>query len=949
MIFNIVAKIFGTTNDRLVKKLKKEIESINILEDSIKQLTDDELKKKGYDFRLRLAKGETVDDIRDEVFAVVREVAIRSMQMRPYDVQLIGGVVLNNGAIAEMKTGEGKTLVATIPVILNALRLSDRWVEKAKEQWGDNPEEWTFESFDINTPVGRGVHVVTVNDYLAERDAKWMSPIYEYLGLTVGTVLTTSSHVDRIAGYNADITYGTNNEFGFDYLRDNMVTNINERVQRELHYCIIDEVDSILIDEARTPLIISGPTDDSTEKYGIVNEIIPNFTKSKEIEVTRTQEGKIIEPSGDFWVDEKQKSVYLTSQGINKAEKLLGVENLYADVNSDWVHHLTQALRAHHLFENEVDYVVNNGKVEIVDEFTGRVLDGRRWSDGLHQAIEAKECVKIANENQTLATITFQNYFKMYEKMSGMTGTAETEAIELKQIYDVDVIVIPTNKDIKRDDRPDKIFPTEKGKYIALARDIKKIYEEGHPILIGTVSIEDSEKISKALKKSKIPHNLLNAKQHLREAEIVAQAGKKGSVTIATNMAGRGTDIVLGGNAEATIKAKYAHIPLEEQDKELIEIETERLRLEYKEEGDEIKSKHGLYVIGTERHESRRIDNQLRGRAGRQGDAGVTQFYVSLEDNLMRIFGNDTLKNAMLRYSESESEALSHPLISKSIEKAQKRVEGYHYESRKHLLDYDNVMNIQRTVIYNIRKKILEGENVRENIFEKMEEIIANKVYDFFGDRTDFPETWPLDEFNLEIEKLFLFDPNISFEDVKDIPAKTEILEWIIDQVVKDVNEEYEKKEQDLDANYIREVERMLFIQILDQKWKEQLRTIDQLREGVNLRGYAQKDPLVEFKRDALGLFEKMFETISESVLEFLFRLESIEVTTPKEPELTPLEAFHTNHNEIEDIPQFGQPTKQSNKEPEKMIPIKNTKRIKPNDPCPCGSGKKYKKCCGTK
>jgi len=490
------------------------------------------------------------------------------------------------------------------------------------------------------------------------------------------------------------------------------------------------------------------------------------------------------------------------------------------------------------------------------------------------------------------------------------------------------------------------IFPTENGKYIALARDIKKIYEEGHPILIGTVSIEDSEKISIELKKSKIPHNILNAKQHLREAEIIAQAGKKGSVTIATNMAGRGTDIVLGGNAEATINARYAHVDPKDRDEKAIAKEIEELDKEYKAQGEEIKKNHGLYVIGTERHESRRIDNQLRGRAGRQGDAGVTQFYVSLEDSLMRIFGNDTLKKAMMRYSESESEALQHPIISKSIEKAQKRVEGYHFESRKHLLDYDNVMNIQREVIYNIRKKVLEGENVRDEIFERIEEIIANKVYNFFGDRVDFPETWPLEEFNLEIKNLFLFDPNITFEDLKDIPQKKEILDWIIDQVIEDLNNEYEKKEETLPSDYIREVERMLLLQILDQKWKEQLRTIDQLREGVNLRGYAQKDPLVEFKRDALGEFEKMLENISESVLGFLFRLESINVQK-SEQESAPLENLQTNSNEIEEVPQFGQPVEKKEKTPARVEPIVSGKKAKPNDPCPCGSGKKYKKCCG--
>ncbi len=946
MIFNIIAKVFGTTNDRIIKKIRKEVELITKLESEIQKLSDEELKKKAVDFRIRLAKGETVDQIRNEVFAVVREVSIRIMGMRHFDVQLIGGIVLNGGMIAEMKTGEGKTLVATLSVVLNALRLSDRWVERAKKEWGENPENWTFEAFDINTPVGRGVHVVTVNDYLASRDANWMSPIYNFMGLKVGTVLTTSRHNDRVEAYNADITYGTNNEFGFDYLRDNMVTRIEERVQRELHYGIIDEVDSILIDEARTPLIISGPTNDATDKYGIVNSIIPNFNKSKEVEVTRTPDGKIIEPSGDFWIDEKGKSVYLTSHGIRKAESLLNLENLYADINADWVHHLTQALRAHYLFENEVDYVVNNGKVEIVDEFTGRILDGRRWSDGLHQAIEAKEGVKIANENQTLATITFQNYFKMYEKMSGMTGTAETEAIELKQIYNVNVVVIPTNKDIKRDDRPDMIFPTEKGKYIALARDIKKIHEQGHPILIGTVSIENSEKISYELKKAGIKHNVLNAKQHMREADVIAQAGKKGAVTIATNMAGRGTDIVLGGNAEITVLSKYEHIPESQRDNEAIAKEIEELKAEYALVGAEIKNNHGLYVIGTERHESRRIDNQLRGRSGRQGDSGVTQFYVSLEDNLMRIFGNDTLKKAMLRYSESESEALSHPLISKSIEKAQKRVEGYHFESRKHLLEYDNVMNIQREVIYNIRKKVLEGEDVRGEIFERIEDIISNKVFEFFGERMDYPETWPLEEFNLEIKNLFLFDPNITFDDVKDIPKKEEIMDWIIELVVKDITSQYEEKEKSFPSEYIRQVERMLLLQVLDQKWKEQLRIIDQLREGVNLRGYAQKDPLVEFKRDALGLFSKMLETISESVIGFLFRLEKIEVKSSR-PE-TNVEDLETNIEEFEETPQFGEPTKKE-EIVKKAEPIVSSSTPKPNDPCSCGSGKKYKKCCGAK
>lgn len=947
MLLDVISAIFGNTNEKIVKKLNMDVEIVNSFENSLSALSNEQLADKTREFRVRLAKGELLDSIMHEAFAVAREASKRAIGLRPFDVQIVGALALHKGKISEMKTGEGKTLVATMPVYLNALVLSGKWVAKAKEIYGENPENWEFKPFDKYTPVSKGVHVVTVNDYLAMRDANWMGPVYSLLGLDVGFVLTTSSHEERIKAYNSAVTYGTNNEFGFDYLRDNMVLNMKDRVQRELHYAIVDEVDSILIDEARTPLIISGPTDNVTDKYRVVNQIIPSFVKSQKNEITRTPDGKVVEPDGDFWIDEKGKTVYLTSQGIFKAEKLLNINNIYADINSDWIHHVTQALRAHYLFHKEVDYVVKDGKVMIVDEFTGRILDGRRWSEGLHQAVEAKEMVTIANENQTLATITFQNYFRMYDKLSGMTGTAETEAIEFKKIYNLEPVVIPTNKPIAREDKPDLVFPTEKGKFAALVKDIKQINSEGHPILIGTVSIEKSELLSKLLKKEGVKHNVLNAKQHTREAEIIAQAGRKGAVTIATNMAGRGTDIVLGGNATALMNALYKGVAPEDIDKEKYDKEYAEYKRVFEEEKGFVKNGHGLYVIGTERHESRRIDNQLRGRSARQGDPGVSVFYISLEDSLMRIFGNDSLKNAMMRYVDSEDQPISHSWISKSIERAQKRVEEYHFEIRKNLLEYDNVMNIQREKIYEIRTSLLKGENLRDDIFERIGIVIEFKACDYFENRRDHVEQWSFEEFNMEIKRIFGFDPAVTAGLLENMSNMNDILDKIIDYVENMAKGVYEKIEKSLPEDMLRHIERMILLQILDQKWKEQLRIIDTLRDGINLRGYAQRDPLVEFKRDSLSLFQNMLLKISENTLEFLFRIDQVRIGSPEQSrQPTARMVRQEKYNPFEDSrlsSSGGKPVDV------KAEPIRKTVIAKPNEPCPCNSGKKYKICCGSK
>ncbi|MEN2985075.1 MAG: preprotein translocase subunit SecA [Thermodesulfovibrionaceae bacterium] len=868
-------KIFGTKNERELKRLFKIVDEINSLEPFFSSLSDEALKAKTEEFKERLYKGESLENLLKEAFATVREVAKRTLEMRHFDVQLIGGVVLHEGKIAEMKTGEGKTLVATLAAYLNALE-------------------------------GKGVHVVTVNDYLARRDVQWMGPIYHFLGLTVGVIQHDASFLydpdfrvpdkrfDRLRpcsrkeAYLADITYGTNNEFGFDYLRDNMRYSLEELCQRELNYAIVDEVDSILIDEARTPLIISGLSEESTEIYYAVNKVV-----------------KYLRPDEDFKLDEKLKTVILTEQGSRKAEKLLNIANLYEPSNIHIVHHINQAIRAHYFFKKDVDYVVKDGKVIIVDEFTGRLLPGRRWSDGLHQAIEAKEGLKIEAENQTLATITFQNYFRMYRKLAGMTGTADTEAAEFAEIYNLEVVVIPTHKPMIRIDYPDLVYKTEKAKYEAVVREIEECYRVGRPVLVGTTSIEKSELLSRMLKKKGIPHSVLNAKYHDKEAEIVAQAGRIGAVTIATNMAGRGTDILLGGNPEFLAREMLNGKEYDEEEfKQALQKAKEICREEHK----KVVALGGLHVIGTERHESRRIDNQLRGRAGRQGDPGSSRFYLSLEDELLRLFGGERLQSLMHFLKIDENIPIENKMISKAIENAQKKVEAHNFEIRKHLLKYDDVINSQRKEIYTFRREVLELDSLKSKVFEMLEGEI-DEIVDFYLAEEDGLEKLK-EQINLR------FDLKIDFQDSN----KENIKALIIDNLKKT----YEEKEAKIGSSLMREIEKMVFLHVIDTKWKDHLLGIDHLREGIGLRGYAQKDPLVEYKKEAFDLFEDMSKSIVSEILTRLYKIQVKEETQIK----TPKQRFTRGDG---DTPQ----------------PIQKPKKIGRNDPCPCGSGRKYKKCCG--
>ncbi|MCS7203292.1 MAG: preprotein translocase subunit SecA [Thermodesulfovibrio sp.] len=868
-------KIFGTKNERELKRLFKIVDEINSLEPFFSSLSDEALKAKTEEFKERLYKGESLDNLLKEAFATVREVAKRTLEMRHFDVQLVGGVVLHEGKIAEMKTGEGKTLVATLAAYLNALE-------------------------------GKGVHVVTVNDYLARRDVQWMGPIYHFLGLTVGVIQHDASFLydpdfrvpdkrfDRLRpcsrkeAYLADITYGTNNEFGFDYLRDNMRYSLEELCQRELNYAIVDEVDSILIDEARTPLIISGLSEESTEIYYAVNKVV-----------------KYLRPDEDFKLDEKLKTVILTEQGSRKAEKLLNIANLYEPSNIHIVHHINQAIRAHYFFKKDVDYVVKDGKVIIVDEFTGRLLPGRRWSDGLHQAIEAKEGLKIEAENQTLATITFQNYFRMYRKLAGMTGTADTEAAEFAEIYNLEVVVIPTHKPMIRIDYPDVVYRTEKAKYEAVVREIEDCYRVGRPVLVGTTSIEKSELLSRMLKKKGIPHSVLNAKYHDKEAEIVAQAGRIGAVTIATNMAGRGTDILLGGNPEFLAREMLNGKEYDEEEfKQALQKAKEICREEHK----KVVALGGLHVIGTERHESRRIDNQLRGRAGRQGDPGSSRFYLSLEDDLLRLFGGERLQSLMHFLKIDENIPIENKMISKAIENAQKKVEAHNFEIRKHLLKYDDVINSQRKEIYTFRREVLELDSLKSKVFEMLEGEI-DEIVDFY-----LAEEEGLEKLKEQIN--LRFDLKIDFQDSN----KENIKALIIDNLKKT----YEEKEAKIGSSLMREIEKMVFLHVIDTKWKDHLLGIDHLREGIGLRGYAQKDPLVEYKKEAFDLFEDMSKSIVSEILTRLYKIQVKEETQIK----TPKQRFTRGDG---DTPQ----------------PIQKLRKIGRNDPCPCGSGRKYKKCCG--
>ena len=844
MINAILTKILGSKNEREIKKLRPIVDRINALEKEFEKKSKEELQSLTAKWRSELEKIKDaeeqfryMDRILPEAFAAVREAAKKTLGMRHYDVQLIGGIVLHQGKIAEMKTGEGKTLVATLPVYLNAL-------------------------------AGRGVHVVTVNDYLAKRDAEWMGPVYNYLGLTVGYLQNQMEKDERKEMYSRDITYGTNSEFGFDYLRDNMVFSKEDKVQRELFYAIVDEADSVLIDEARTPLIISGPSEESVDVYYIADGIVRQLQKDKH-----------------FKVEEKTKTATLTDEGIRKVEEIVkqitGMKdfNLYDPKFSDLLHAIIQSLRAHHLFHKDVDYVVKDGKVIIVDEFTGRIMPGRRWSDGLHQAVEAKEGVKIEAENQTLATITIQNYFRLYKKLAGMTGTAETEAAELKEIYGLDVVVIPTNKPVIRKDHPDLIFKTKRAKFNAVIKEIEKNYQIGRPVLVGTNSIEDSEYLSKLLKKRGIPHQVLNAKHHEREAEIVAQAGRIGAVTIATNMAGRGTDILLGGNPEFLAKKELKEkgiTPEKVGEEKYQEIYQETLK-KYKEitekEKEKVKELGGLYIIGTERNESRRIDNQLRGRAGRQGDPGESRFFLSLEDNLLRLFGSDRIKKMMEMMNVPEDEPITHRMVSKALENAQRRVEEQNFQIRKRLLEYDEVYNVQRKVVYEQRNKILEGENLKDEILGFFEDV-AWELVDSFAPENILPDEWNLEELKKTLEVRFGFEFPIpeKYEELMNLQVegaptdREKLAKLIYDTLV----EKYEELEKLVGEGQLREIERMILLDRLDHYWREHLRALDHIKESIGWRGYGQKDPIVEFKKEAYQLFEEFLSNVENGVVDSL-------------------------------------------------------------------------------
>ncbi len=898
-MFNPITKIFGTKNDRELRKLRPFIDAMNKLEPDISRLSDSELRSKTDMFRENISKRqkefeneiqelrmqlrevtipqekqkvkEKLKQLRNEIlapflletFAVVREAAKRQVAMRPFDVQLMGAIILHQGKIAEMATGEGKTLVATMPLYLNAL-------------------------------TGGGAHLITVNDYLARRDRNWMGPVYESLGLSVGVIQHDMDLSSRQDAYRADITYGTNNEFGFDYLRDNMVIRRGDMVQRQLHYAIVDEVDSILIDEARTPLIISGPAEESTDKYYKINRM----ARQLKLDV-------------DYQVDEKAHTVALTEDGVAKAEKLLGVDNLFEPERMEDVHHINQALRAKDLFDRDVDYMVKDGHVVIVDEFTGRLMPGRRWSDGLHQAIEAKEGVQIERENQTLATITFQNYFRLYEKLAGMTGTADTEAAEFHEIYKLDVVIIPTNKPLKRYEYSDVIYKTAKEKYQAVVKEINEMHKIGRPVLVGTISIEKSERLSNMLKREGIPHHVLNAKYHEMEAEIIAKAGQEGTVTIATNMAGRGTDIVLG---------------------------------------EKVAEKEGLHIIATERHEARRIDNQLRGRAGRQGDPGSSRFYLALEDDLMRIFASDRVSSIMDRVGWERGIPLEHPWLTKVIETAQKRVEAHNFDIRKQLLEFDNVMNRQREVIYDERRGVLEGGNLKEHIEDMIEEVVAERV-GFYASSEAHPEDWNLKGLYESIKRIFgitlpreEISPHISSNDLKV-------------NILKALRRAYEEKEQSLGHDVMCQLEEIVMLQVIDSKWKEHLLAMDHLREGIHLRAYGQRDPIIEYQHEGFELFQEMILSIKEAIVEYMFKAqvapektfipheilrggeEEFRRFSPFQTEREPAMASARTQSEMEESPpQPGQ----------KLTPYRREgEKIGRNDPCPCGSGKKYKKCCG--
>ena len=873
MIGTILKKIVGTRNEREIKRIQPQVDRINALEPEIGGLTDAQLRAKTDEFKERLESGETLDDLLPEAFAVVREASQRTLGMRHFDVQLIGGIVLHEGKIAEMRTGEGKTLVATMPVYLNAL-------------------------------TGRGVHVVTVNDYLARRDAQWMGEIYTFLGLSVGVIVHGISDSERQEAYNSDVTYGTNNEFGFDYLRDNMKFDLDDYAQRELNYAIVDEVDSILIDEARTPLIISGPAEESTDKYYKINRIIPSLKKD-----------------ADYTIEEKTKTAALTEEGNIKVERLLNAGNLYDPQNVDLVHHVHQALKAHSLFARDVDYVVKDNQVMIVDEFTGRLMPGRRWSDGLHQAIEAKESVKIENENQTLASITFQNYFRLYNKLAGMTGTAETEAPEFAKIYNLEVLVIPTHMPMVRADNPDFIYKSEKGKFIASIEEIVELHKKGQPVLVGTISIAKSELLASLLKQKGVPHTVLNAKYHEKEAEIVAQAGRSGAVMIATNMAGRGTDIVLGGNPEGLARQAL-------QGKDHTQEEFDTTLAKYREqcaaEKEKVIAAGGLHILGTERHESRRIDNQLRGRSGRQGDPGSSRFYLSLEDDLLRIFGSGRISGLMSKLGMDEDIPIEHRMVSRAIENAQKKVEAHNFDMRKHILEYDDVMDQQRKVIYEQRRQILASEDLKEEVLGLAEDMLEG-ILGFYCPESAYPETWDTTGLKDALASKFAFR-------MKGIDPQSLTRDELREKLWEAVQQSYEGKEKEIEPELMRHLEKVFMLQAVDHQWKDHLLAMDHLKEGIGLRGYGQKDPLIEYKREGFDMFEEMKDRIVESTVENLFRVQAVR---GQEQEI---ERKRKRQQSVLNFVGAGAAA------PE---PVHVGAKVGRNDPCPCGSGKKYKKCHG--
>ena len=946
MIESMLAKVFGTKHDREIKRIQPMIAAINALEPELQKLSDQELAAKTVEFKQRVANGAPLDDLLVEAFAVCREASRRVLNMRHFDVQLIGGIVLHRGKIAEMKTGEGKTLVATLPSYLNALE-------------------------------GKGVHIVTVNDYLARRDSEWMGRIHKSLGLTVGNIVHDLDEQERREAYGSDITYGTNNEFGFDYLRDNMKFRLEDYVQRDFNFAIVDEVDSILIDEARTPLIIAGPSEESTDKYYRVNRIIPNLVRGEVIEGKEPGQSKT---TGDFTVDEKHRSVALTEEGVLKVEKLLNTGNLYDPANIEMNHHVQQGLRAHILYERDRDYVVQEGQVIIVDEFTGRLMPGRRWSDGLHQAVEAKENVKIERETQTMASVTFQNFFRMYKKLAGMTGTADTEVAEFQKIYNLDVTVVPTNRQMIRIENSDVVYRTEEEKFRNAAKEIKALHEKGQPVLVGTISVQKSEHLSTILKKMGVRHEVLNAKNHEREAHIVAQAGRKGAVTVSTNMAGRGTDILLGGNPDVLLEDRLKKlgkspdmIPAEELEKIKSEV-----RAEIDVERKEVIAAGGLHILGTERHESRRIDNQLRGRAGRQGDPGSSRFYLSLQDDLLRVFGGERMQNIMLRLGMEEDMPIESKLITRRIAAAQKAVEAQHFASRKHVLEYDDVMNKQRQAVYGMRKQLLKGENQKERIVEIVHGIVTAFVDQFCPeslrpDQYDLPglQTAILNQFGikLEIEE---------FAGLKTLEVEAKLTEM--------VDKRYDEKEQMIGADNLRHAERIIMLKMVDDQWKDHLLSMDHLKEGINLRSYGQKDPLIEYKKESFVMFQDMMDRIEDETIKFLYFMR-IEVGAPPMPypedsdddepdDDEPHHPVNGSPNGKAPRPSAAEIEAQKREAQKSVVDLtRNIQRKKDrelaemqftsatgtseqtqaskgpkvgrNDLCPCGSGKKYKKCHG--